>query len=216
VLAVAPFTNESGVPIPVNEIWKVGDGLITAINQTQGWDAVPLNRTIQTMRQMGIDTVPDLKTASALARAMDVDAIVLGTITQWDPYDPPRFGANVILVASDEAALREFDPRGLQGATKEQMPKSISGNLHSLRWSVSTTPLSTERMRISKRTLREDMTSQVASSLRNGTTSWCTAGISNTRPGDWLKVLLTKKQPDQREDKKKVQRKNDLRSPLNR
>jgi hypothetical protein len=129
VLAVAPFTNESGVPIPVNEIWKVGDGLITAINQTQGWDAVPLNRTIQTMRQMGIDTVPDLKTASALARAMDVDAIVLGTITQWDPYDPPRFGANVILVASDEATLREFDPRGLQGATKEQMPKSMSETL---------------------------------------------------------------------------------------
>ena len=129
VLAVAPFTNESGVPIPVNEIWEVGDGVITAINETRGWDAVPLNRTIQTMRQMGINSVPDLKTASALAQAMDVDAIVLGTITQWDPYDPPRFGANVILVASDEATLREFDPRTLQGSTQERMPTSTSETL---------------------------------------------------------------------------------------
>ena len=117
VVAVAPFANESGVSIPPQQQLQVGDGLVTAINQGQGWSAVPLNRTIQAMRQLGMDRVEDLDSAVSLIRQMGVDAIILGTITEWSPYDPPRFGANAILVASDLAIETRFDARTLAGST---------------------------------------------------------------------------------------------------
>ena len=119
LIAVAPFSNESGVPIPPSEILRVGDGVVANVNGVRGWNAVPLNRTIQKMRQLGIAGIPDLQTAQSLVRAMDVDAIILGTITKWDPYDPPRMGANAILLAADGLVERTLDPRMLAHTTGE-------------------------------------------------------------------------------------------------
>ena len=119
LIAVAPFSNESGVPIPPSEILQIGDGVVANVNQVRGWNAVPLNRTIQKMRQLGISEIPDLKTAARLVQAMEVDAIILGTITEWDPYDPPRVGANAILLAANGLEHRNVDPRALEGTTGE-------------------------------------------------------------------------------------------------
>ena len=58
LIAVAPFSNESGVPIPPSEILRVGDGVVANVNGVRGWNAVPLNRTIQKMRQLGIAGIP--------------------------------------------------------------------------------------------------------------------------------------------------------------
>lgn len=132
LIAVAPFSNESGVPISSSKILQVGDGVVAAVNQVQGWNAVPLNRTIQKMSQLGINEIPDLQTAADLVRAMEVDAIILGTITEWDPYDPPRLGANVILLAEDGVEQRVLNPRALEGSTGgesrefESQPRQIA------------------------------------------------------------------------------------------
>ena len=127
LLAVAPFTNESGVPIAQEDVFRVSDGVVSSVNEVKGWSAVPLNRTIQAMEQQGITSIPDLKTAARLVNAMGVDAIVLGTITAWDPYDPPRFGANVILLANDGIDRQNVDPRALTGQTgDEASPEPIA------------------------------------------------------------------------------------------
>ena len=125
VVAVAPFANESGVSIPPQKQLRVGDGLVTAINQGKGWTAVPLNRTIQAMRQLGMDRVEDLESAFSLIDRLGVDAIILGTITEWAPYDPPRFGANAILVARNIALEATFDARALEGSTGDQVVKEV-------------------------------------------------------------------------------------------
>ncbi|MCH2160240.1 MAG: hypothetical protein MK085_00050 [Phycisphaerales bacterium] len=119
VVAVAPFANESGVSIPPQKQLQVGDGIVTAINQGKGWKAVPLNRTIQAMRQLGMSRVDTLDGAVALIKQMGVDAIILGTITDWSPYDPPRFGANAIFVAGDLVMETTFDARTSEGSTRE-------------------------------------------------------------------------------------------------
>lgn len=121
VIAIAPFTNESGVSITPSQLLQVGDGLTTAINQGQGWVAVPLNRTIQAMRQLGLAQIDELSDASDLIRHMGVDAIILGTVTDWRPYDPPRFGANMILVSDEATSRMSFDSRRLEGSTGDSV-----------------------------------------------------------------------------------------------
>ena len=117
LIAVAPFTNESGVPVSPEGIFQVSDALVSTLNQVHGWNAVPLNRTVQAMRNLGITEIPDLATAATLVHSMGVDAIVLGTVTQWDPYDPPRFGANMILLANDGVDSQAVDSRLLTSST---------------------------------------------------------------------------------------------------
>lgn len=117
LIAVAPFTNESGVPVTAENVFRVSDALVGTLNRVQGWNAVPLNRTVQAMQELGISQIPDLATAATLVEAMGVDAIVLGTITQWDPYDPPRFGANIILLANEGVASGGVNARELTGTT---------------------------------------------------------------------------------------------------
>lgn len=131
LIAVAPFTNESGVPISSSEILQVGDGVVANVNQVRGWNAVPLNRTIQKMRQLGISQIPDLQTAASLVRAMEVDAIILGTITAWDPYDPPQVGVSVILVAEEGMALRNSNPRAFEHSTGDEIrgPRAPAGQI---------------------------------------------------------------------------------------
>ena len=78
---------------------QVGDGLVTAINQGQGWTAVPLNRTIQAMRQLGMDRVEDLDSEACFAGALSV--LVLQSL--------PDDGAKLMFLA---ALAKSLQPGG--------------------------------------------------------------------------------------------------------
>lgn len=98
VWAVVPPRNETGVSV-VDEL-SVGDALVEEIGQVKGLDCLPLNRTINAMRSLGLASVDSPAQAKALARAAGADAVVVSTITSWQPYHPPRIGLNVVLFAS--------------------------------------------------------------------------------------------------------------------
>ena len=116
-LVVAPFGNDSGVVIRPDQQASVSDKLVVALNGVEGWQAVPLNRTLEAMRQVGLAEIRTLDEARSILRIVGGDGIVVGTITEWNPYDPPRFGANILLVA-DEAEVQEaFESRRLTGRT---------------------------------------------------------------------------------------------------
>jgi hypothetical protein len=51
------------------------------------------------MRALEFPAVRTPIEAQQLARAMGVDGIVAGTITAYDPYDPPVFGLSLALYA---------------------------------------------------------------------------------------------------------------------
>lgn len=96
-VAVIPPRNESGVSFVDPD--AVGDKIVASLAQTRGLRCLPLNRTIEAMRAMGMPSVNSAMEAQQLARAMGVDAIVAGTITAYNPYDPPTFGLTLALYA---------------------------------------------------------------------------------------------------------------------
>ncbi len=125
ILAVAPFTNESGVSIGSRDILEVSDKIVAGLNQTVGidgsveggWRAVPVDRTISAMRQLGIDAIRTEAEARAVIETIPVDGLILGTVTEWSPYDPPAFSANVLLLGHDERLGSGLDASELYGRT---------------------------------------------------------------------------------------------------
>ena len=117
VIAVAPLANESGVTIDPAMRAEVSDDIVAALNQVEGWAAVPLDRTLGAMAQLGLAEVRSEADARDLISTIGVDAIVVGTITYWNPYDPPRFGANVLLIGDRDRLRSAMDPQALYGRT---------------------------------------------------------------------------------------------------
>lgn len=118
VWAVAPFENESGISAVDGAV--VADRFVAEIEQVDGIRCLPLNRTLAAMQQLGISKLRDVRQVYTLMRAMQVDGIVLGTVTDWEPYKPLRFGAAVELVsASSGLASRPLDLKDLTMPTAE-------------------------------------------------------------------------------------------------
>jgi hypothetical protein len=122
VWAVAPLRNESGVSVVDN--LAISDSLTYQIQQVHGLTAIPVNRVLTAMRAMEMQSVDSPEDAIVLADAVGADAIIAGSITAWDPYDPPEIGMNLVLyVLNDD--LRDpngepsIDPRLLQQAVTE-------------------------------------------------------------------------------------------------
>jgi len=84
--AVVPPRNESGTTT-VDSL-AVGDALVAAVEEVRGIRCVPLNRTIEAMRSLKLNTITSGKEARILAKALGVDAVLVCSITAFDPYTP--------------------------------------------------------------------------------------------------------------------------------
>ncbi|MDX2114416.1 MAG: hypothetical protein SFZ24_02180 [Planctomycetota bacterium] len=100
VYAVAPLRNESGVSL-ANEL-IISDTLVSEIDQARGITALPMNRTLAGMRALKIADVSSPAHARALAKALGADAVIVGSITAYHPYDPPVIGLSVGLFGVSE------------------------------------------------------------------------------------------------------------------
>ncbi len=105
VWAVAPFANESGVSGVDGSM--IADRFVSEIEQVDGLRCLPLNRTLAAMKSLGMTGIRDLQQASTLMRTLQVDALVMGTVTEWDPYKPLRFGAAIEVISAGEGADRK-------------------------------------------------------------------------------------------------------------
>lgn len=105
VWAVVPFANESGVSGVDGSM--VADRFISEIEQVDGLRCLPLNRTLAAMKSLGMTGIRDLQQTSTLMRTLQVDGLVLGTVTDWDPYKPLRFGAAIEVISAAEGADRK-------------------------------------------------------------------------------------------------------------
>ncbi|QNN24627.1 hypothetical protein HED60_20905 [Planctomycetales bacterium ZRK34] len=128
--AVAPFRNESGTSIV--DPARFADHVTQQIQQTPGITIVPVNRVIAAMDAMDMTAVTSLDTAMKLMGALQVDGLLVGTITAWDPYEPPKIGAIMQLYArqlpgggtaldSRQLTLAGTDP-ALPGLTAYRQP----------------------------------------------------------------------------------------------
>ena len=118
VLAVVPFANETGVSTV--DGMAMADRFVAEIEEVDGLRCLPLNRTLAAMRSLGMTTVRDLQQASTLMRTLQADGLVLGSITDWDPYKPVRVGLSVeVLSADDGMGTRALDLAELTMPTAE-------------------------------------------------------------------------------------------------
>lgn len=108
LFAVIPPRNESGASFVDPD--RVGDMLVASLAQTRGLRCLPLNRTIEAMRALGLPSVNSAMEANQLARALGVDGIVAATITAYDPYDPPTIGLTLALFPQPSLGGRREGP----------------------------------------------------------------------------------------------------------
>jgi len=101
VWAVAPLRNDSGAGV-VDEL-ALSDTLVNRIHEVEGVTSLPMNRTIGAMRALGFDSIDSPQDALALAKALGADAVLVGAVTAWDPYDPPELGLSLALFSRSEA-----------------------------------------------------------------------------------------------------------------
>lgn len=141
LFAFAPLNNESGTTEV--DVGMVTDRLVAAAEEVQGVRTVPLNRTLQAMRALNMTRVSSPEDAMRLTQAMGVDAIIVGSITNYDPYTPV-LGMTLGLYArpgslQPAGGRDEVDPRSLTSATTDRGPNGtrfsqtpgvvVSGNL---------------------------------------------------------------------------------------
>lgn len=116
LMAVAPLINESGT--------THADGLLLAdllaqqLEQATRVDVLPVNRTLAAMEAAGLARLAGPGDAVQLLRLLGADYLVVGTITAYDPYDPPRLGVALELYGNPRARAGAGgpDPRGLARA----------------------------------------------------------------------------------------------------
>ena len=94
--AVVPLRNDSGLTRADSQ--AVSDAIVAAVTEVRGLSCLPLSRTIAAMRELGLDRLESPEDATALARAMRVDGLLVGSVTSWDPYTP-TIGVSLALYA---------------------------------------------------------------------------------------------------------------------
>jgi hypothetical protein len=122
VWAVAPLRNESG-SLHADGV-RIADHLARQLERAEGIDVIPVNRVLAAMDAMRLGSVASPEDALQLRRTLGVDAIVIGTVSSYDPYDPPKLGLAVELYVDEDRDRRErVDLRGLTRAPVDEMTR---------------------------------------------------------------------------------------------
>jgi hypothetical protein len=117
--AVAPLANETGVSFL--ETGAIADQIVAKIDEVRGLSCLPLNRTLAAMRARGMRAITSPNDARVLADTLGVDGLIVGTITAYDPYDPPKLGLKLALFARNAGVeTARMDPLRLQCSYTEQ------------------------------------------------------------------------------------------------
>ncbi len=98
VWAVVPFRNYSGTSL-VDSV-AMADHLTQQLQQIDGIQVLPVNRVLETMASKEMPEVRTIEDAMTLMQALKADGLLVGSITAWDPYEPPRIGAQLQLYAT--------------------------------------------------------------------------------------------------------------------
>jgi len=119
VFAVAPMRNESG-SLHADPL-RTADRFAAEVARVRGLDTVPVNRVLATMQDLGLAGINTPQDAHRLRERLGVDGLVVGSITAYDPYDPPTLGLAVELYRGDRDAGgtgHHPDPRALSRAAR--------------------------------------------------------------------------------------------------
>jgi hypothetical protein len=113
VWAVAPAINLSGQR-EVDPLLQA-DLLYQQVQQVRGLTVVPVNRVAEVYAGLGVEQVQSAEQAALVCDLLGCDALLVPTVTAFDPYDPPKLGASLHLFAKPGNFARpaNVDPREL-------------------------------------------------------------------------------------------------------
>jgi len=128
IWAVAPAINLSGQE-QVDPLLQA-DLVYSQLQQVHGVTIIPVNRVVEVFVSLKIDKIQTPEQAALVCDLLGADAIVVPTITMFDPYNPPKFGASLQLMAKPGSFVRNanVDPRELARAARpdpNQAPVAI-------------------------------------------------------------------------------------------
>jgi hypothetical protein len=111
VWAVAPVINLSGER-GVDPFLQA-DLVYQQLQQVQGVTVIPVNRVVEVMASLHIDRVSSPEQAAIVCDLLQCDGLVVPTVTIYDTYNPPKFGAAMQLLVKPGAFARpaNIDPR---------------------------------------------------------------------------------------------------------
>ncbi len=116
-VAVAPFFNHSDEPTVDGRQFAMA--YFAELQETQGYEVVPVSVVEAAMvhHQIRIDGP---ESARRLAQVLGVDAIVVGTVTDFSPYYPPRCGMRIEWYAANPGFHEIPAGYGLPWGTPEE------------------------------------------------------------------------------------------------
>lgn len=97
-IAVAPAINQSG-SVDFDPA-RFADRMATELSYAEGVSVIPVSRVLAALSASGHERVESPAHASVLARAVGADALLVFSVTDYDPYDPPRIGVSAQLYGS--------------------------------------------------------------------------------------------------------------------
>ena len=136
VWAVTPLRNESGHSHA--DGLALADHLARQLENAANLDVLPVNRTLKAMESLEIGRLETPEQAMRLLETLGVDGLIAGTITSYDPYDPPKLGMAIELYArpSVEHADRAMGQRASYSPTRRPTGPKLDV-LHRLSWSAT-------------------------------------------------------------------------------
>jgi hypothetical protein len=96
VWAVAPTVNLSGEG-SVDVILQ-SDLLYQQLQEVNNLTVIPVNRVVQVYAALHITRVENQEQAAIVCEQLGCDALVVPTVTMYDPYNPPKLGAALQLL----------------------------------------------------------------------------------------------------------------------
>jgi hypothetical protein len=91
-VAVLPFYNQSAEPTVDGD--EIALAYYNELQEIPGFEVMPVGVARQLMIASGIEPLTG-SDFQKLARAMNVDAVLVGSVTEYSPYYPPRIGLAV-------------------------------------------------------------------------------------------------------------------------
>ncbi|HET6249568.1 MAG TPA: hypothetical protein VFE47_17905 [Tepidisphaeraceae bacterium] len=104
VWAISPVINLSGQKT-VDPVLQA-DLVYQQMQQVHGLTLLPVNRVVEVMAGLKMEKVQSADQAAVICDLLGCDALVVPTVTIYDPYDPPKLGASLQLFAKPAGFTR--------------------------------------------------------------------------------------------------------------
>jgi len=113
IWAVAPAINLSGKK-SVEPLLQA-DIVYSQLQQVDNVTVIPVNRVVEVYAALRMDQVQSPEQAALVCDLLGCDALIVPTVTFYDPYVPPKFGASLQLFGKPGWYVRpaNVDPREL-------------------------------------------------------------------------------------------------------